>query len=56
MADHIREVFNLEATLKKSDGGRFEVYYDGERIFSKAKTFRFPTKDEIVNLIKERMN
>jgi len=55
LADHIKEVLDLDVTLKKSSGGRFEVYDDGELIFSKEKSFRFPEKDEIIAKLKERM-
>jgi selenoprotein W-related protein len=36
-----------EVALQPSSGGRFEVSVDGQAVFSKAETGRFPTVDEI---------
>lgn len=36
-----------ELTLQPSGGGRFEVFVDGQQVFSKAETGRFPKVDEI---------
>jgi selenoprotein W-related protein len=44
-----------EFTLKPSDGGRFEVTVDGEVVFSKLATGRFPGEDELVRLVGERL-
>ena len=44
-----------ELTLKTSDGGRFEVTVDGEVVFSKLATGRFPEEDELVRLVGERL-
>jgi selenoprotein W-related protein len=40
-----------ECTLQPSTGGRFEVSLDGEPVFSKAETGRFPTVDEISSAV-----
>jgi len=45
----------LNAELKKSSGGRFEIYLNGEVLFSKAQTMRFPETEEVINLIKEKI-
>ena len=36
-----------------SGGGAFEVTVDGEKIFSKIKTGRFPEHDEILGAIEK---
>jgi selenoprotein W-related protein len=38
-----------ELTLVPSDGGVFEVFKNGEKIYSKDKTGEFPDEDEIVS-------
>jgi len=40
-----RDIASLE--LLPSTGGRFEVFLDGKRIFSKHETKRFPEYQEI---------
>jgi selenoprotein W-related protein len=35
-------------TLVPSDGGVFEVKFDGRKVFSRLETDRFPTVEEIV--------
>ncbi|MGQ9556021.1 MAG: Rdx family protein [Anaerolineae bacterium] len=44
-----------ECTLQPSSGGRFEVSVDGEQVFSKAETGRFPTADEIRAAVSAKM-
>ena len=34
--------------IQPSDGGRFEIAIDGELVFSKMETNRFPEHDEIL--------
>ena len=48
MAAAIRDEFGVETELGKGDSGIFDVYRDGELIFSKHETGRFPTEDEVV--------
>ena len=38
--------------LQPSTGGRFEVFVDGKKIFSKHETKRFPEYKEILSAIK----
>lgn len=45
------DAFFSEATLKPSDGGRFEVSVDGDLIFSKLEKDRFPGDEELVGLV-----
>ncbi len=40
-----------ELTLVPYGDGRFEVYVDDERIYSKLETGEFPDEDEIVKQI-----
>ena len=43
-----------EMTLVPSDGGRFEIFVDGDQIYSKLETGRFPEHREIVKAIESR--
>ena len=40
----------------KSDGGRFEIYLDGDIIFSKMNEYRFPDDGEIEKLLQKRFS
>ena len=40
----------VDVSLQSGNKGRFEVTLDGELIFSKATSKRFPSKGEIVKL------
>ena len=42
-------------TLVPSDGGQFEVFVDGERIYSKLETGTFPESRAVVKAIEARM-
>ncbi|GBD16411.1 hypothetical protein HRbin26_01309 [bacterium HR26] len=48
--EHIDEI-----ALKPSDGGRFEITVDGELVFSKHATGRFPEEEELIRLVGERL-
>lgn len=41
-------------TLVPSGGGCFEIFVDGERIYSKLDSGRFPESREIVRVIQAR--
>jgi selT/selW/selH-like putative selenoprotein len=47
LADQIRERFQIEAELVKGRDGVFEVAVDGDIIFSKRATGRFPEDGEV---------
>ena len=47
MAAEIEKKYGIKVELIPSSGGVFEVCRDGELIFSKRKTDRFPTTEEI---------
>ena len=44
-----------EMNLVPSDGGKFEVFVDGEQIYSKVETGEFPNPRDIVKAIEARM-
>ncbi|MEM2036675.1 MAG: Rdx family protein, partial [Candidatus Caldarchaeum sp.] len=46
---------NFSVTLDTTDGGIFEVYVDGELVFSRHKERRFPTDTEIVEIIENKL-
>jgi len=46
---------NFSVTLDTTDSGIFEVYIDGEKIFSRHEARRFPTADEIIAEIEKRI-
>ncbi|RMG35509.1 MAG: SelT/SelW/SelH family protein [Planctomycetota bacterium] len=54
MADAIRRALNIEPILIEGRGGVFDVEVDGERVFSKHATGRFPEHEEILRLLRER--
>jgi len=55
LAASIREALNLEAELIESSGGVFEVELDGDLIYSKKQTGRFPTDGEVEGVIENRL-
>ena len=44
-----------EMNLVPSDGGKFEIFVDGEQIYSKVETGEFPNSRDIVKAIEARM-
>ncbi|OPZ72452.1 MAG: Rdx family protein [bacterium ADurb.Bin478] len=51
MADALKKEKQASVTLIESSGGVFEVFHDGQKIYSKKATGRFPTLDEILQLL-----
>ena len=45
----------VDCSLHRGDGGAFEVAIDGEQVFSKLATGRFPARGEIVGLVAARL-
>lgn len=45
----------VSVNLIPSGGGKFEVSLDGELVFSKLKEKRFPTEEEILEAIRQRL-
>jgi selenoprotein W-related protein len=54
LADELETRLGLRAELIKGSGGVFDVTVDGELIFSKKKTGRFPAPGEIERAIAAR--
>jgi selenoprotein W-related protein len=51
LAAAISDHFGVEAELIKGKNGVFDVVVDGNLVFSKHKTGRFPQNDEILKLL-----
>jgi selenoprotein W-related protein len=52
MAALLKDKYELEdVNLVPSSGGAFEVSFDGELIYSKLKTGRFPEEKELTDAI-----
>ena len=54
MVAALKKKFDIEPELIKSGGGAFEVRVDGELIYSKLSTGRFPDDDEIILMLESR--
>jgi predicted Rdx family selenoprotein len=50
----LRKRFGAEVRLAEGSGGIFDVVADGEKIFSKHATGRFPEPGEIERLLRGR--
>jgi len=50
----IKNEFGITAGLKEGYGGIFEVFIDGQLVYSNQTTYRFPTNEEIFEKIRER--
>jgi len=48
LADVLKERLGLESKLTPGSGGVFDVFRDGDLIYSKHKTGRFPEHSEII--------
>ena len=47
-----KEFPEIDIELIKSDGGAFEIFLDGKKIFSKIDLGRFPEHTEIIDILK----
>ena len=54
MAATIKTVLGIETELLPGAKGIFDVVVDGDLIFSKYQTGRYPEHEEIVSLLRER--
>jgi len=52
LAAELKDAFGIEAELEAGSGGVFEVRVDGELVYSKEETRRFPEPGEVVGLLK----
>jgi selT/selW/selH-like putative selenoprotein len=48
----IKKEFGLAATLKGGHGGVFDVTIDGQTVYSKHQTNRFPSNEEVFATIR----
>jgi selT/selW/selH-like putative selenoprotein len=55
LAEKIKEIYSLETELDKQGGGVFDIFADGDLIYSKHSEGRFPENEEIVDLLKKRL-
>ena len=54
MAADIEQAMSEKSELVPSSGGVFEVFVDGQRVFSKKSLGRFPVEGEVVGLLRAR--
>ena len=52
MAAELKESLGLEVTLNPGSGGVFEVSCDGEIVYTKADTGRFPKAGEVTGILR----
>lgn len=50
----LRDTLGAHVELAEGDGGVFDVVADGELVFSKHETGRFPEDQEIVDALRAR--
>ena len=53
LAEELKAVFGVEVKLVDGEIGSFDVFVNGELIFSKSETGRFPNPGEIVQKIND---
>ena len=53
MRDIVKERFKTDIDLVASSGGVFEITIDDKLVFSKKKEGRFPTDNEILELVRK---
>ena len=56
LGDELSNKFGYNVRLKTGDRGAFEVFVNGQLIFSKLQTDRFPEDKEIVTFIENLLN
>jgi len=54
LAAEIEREIGLPSVLHQSSGGVFEIDFQDERIFSKAKVGRFPLDGEVLDVLRAR--
>lgn len=54
MAAAIEQELSIDPELIKGDGGVFEVRADGDLVYSKAATGRFPDHEEVLGPLRRR--
>ena len=53
VAEELHEAFGVKAKLVSGHNGIFDVIVDGELLFSKFKTGRFPEPGEVASKLKQ---
>ena len=56
LKDVIEREFHLPIRLRAGAPGALDVFVNGEQIYSKKKTGRLPSAEEIINLIRGRLH
>ena len=54
MGAELKESLGVDAALIPGSGGVFEVRLDGEVVYSRAQTGRFPREGELTKIIKKQ--
>jgi len=54
LAAELKEAFGVDATLLAEGKGIFDVVVDGDLLYSKYETHRFPESGEVTGLIREK--
>jgi selT/selW/selH-like putative selenoprotein len=54
LAAELRDGLHVEARLIRGDSGVFDVMVDGDCVYSKAETGRFPNPGEVLASIQSR--
>jgi selT/selW/selH-like putative selenoprotein len=55
LKNDIEREFGVPIRLRAGAPGALDVFVDGEQIYSKKKTGRLPTADEVINLIRSKL-
>lgn len=53
MAANIKQRFGVQPKLNRSGGGVFEITVNGQLVYSKKATGRFPEEEEVYALLNE---
>ena len=53
MREIVKERFKTDVALVASSGGVFEITIDNKLVFSKKKEGRFPTDNELMELVRK---
>lgn len=56
LKDEIERELGIPIRLRAGGPGTLDVFVDGERIYSKKQTGRFPQPEELLTAIRARMN
>ncbi|MBK8221917.1 MAG: Rdx family protein [Candidatus Obscuribacter sp.] len=56
MAAELQRLTGVTAKLHQSYGGVFEIEVDGDLVFSKSRTGRFPMEGEVTSLLQAKVS